>query len=194
MPLTGFPAGQVVRTVAVSPDDPQHVLVGVEGIGIYVSTDGGGTWQSGVGGLEANCSLHEIVFDPTNTQIVYTSDYLSGVYRSTDGGLTWTQINHGLRVRSAMGLSISADGQHLYVATNGEGVYRLDLGGQPPQPVSGVKPAIPSISTSVAAPTAPPEAIPTPSPEPSEGRGICGGVATVPLALAGLLWINRRRR
>ena len=202
-PLTGFPAGQVVRTVAVSPDDPQHVLVGVEGIGVYVSTDGGGTWQEGVAGLEANGSLHDIVFDPTNTQVVYTSDYLSGVYRSTDGGLTWTQINDGLRARSAMGLSISADGQHLYVATNGEGIYRLDLSGEPPQPVPGVTPAIPSTPPPVAAaptstlpptqPTVPPEATPTPTSEASEGRGICGGVAAIPLALAGLVWVRRRR-
>jgi len=154
--------------------------------------------------LEANCSLHEIVFDPTNTQVAYTSDYFSGVYRSTNGGLTWTQINDGLRIRSAMELSISSDGQYLYVATNGEGVYRLDLSGQPPQPAPGVTPAIPSTPTPVAAaptsapppvqPTAPPEILPTPTPAPAGGRGLCGGAAAIPLGLVGLAWMRRRRR
>jgi hypothetical protein len=31
-----------------------------------------------------------------------------------------------------MGLSISGDGQHLYVAVDGNGVCRLDLNGEPP--------------------------------------------------------------
>jgi photosystem II stability/assembly factor-like uncharacterized protein len=74
-----------------------------------------------------------MVFDPTNPQVVYASDYRSGMYRSTDGGHTWALINQGLHNRAVLGLSVSADGQHLYVATDGEGVYRLDLTGVPPK-------------------------------------------------------------
>jgi hypothetical protein len=48
--------------------------------------------------------------------------------------VTWTKINEGLRTRAVTGLSISTDGQVLYVATNGEGVFRLDIGGVPPAP------------------------------------------------------------
>jgi photosystem II stability/assembly factor-like uncharacterized protein len=132
--LNGLPEGETVRAVAVDPADTQHVLAGVEGLGVYSSTDGGGTWQPSYAGLEANNSLHDIVFDPTNSQVVYTSDHFSGVYRSIDGGLTWVQINDGLRTRSVNGLSISTDGQHLYAATDGEGVFRLDVSGQPPSP------------------------------------------------------------
>lgn len=132
--INGVPAGIWIRVVTVSPANPQHVLAGVREFGIYVSTDGGETWQAGYAGLEPNGSIQDIVFDPTNPQVVYASDHLSGVYRSADGGLIWTKINNGLYNRSAMGLSISADGQHLYVATDGEGVYRLDLSGEPPVP------------------------------------------------------------
>jgi photosystem II stability/assembly factor-like uncharacterized protein len=133
--LGGLP-GKTVRAVAVSPTDPQYVLVGIEAVGIYISADGGRTWRAGVAGLEANGSLHDIVFDPTNPQVVYASDYRSGVYRSTNGGRTWQQIKQGLLNRAALGLSISADGQHLYAAIDGGGVYRLDVNGIPPQPVT----------------------------------------------------------
>lgn len=132
--LNGLPEGVTVRAVAVDPADTQHVLAGVEGWGVYASTDGGDTWQPSYIGLETNNSLHDIVFDPANSQVVYTSDHFSGVYRSIDGGLTWVKINNGLRTRSVNGLSISADGQHLYAATNGEGTFRLDVSGQPPSP------------------------------------------------------------
>jgi len=131
-PLGGLPNNALVRAVAVSPADSQHVLVGIEAVGVYVSADGGQTWQPGIAGLEANGSLHDIVFDPTDPQVVYASDFRSGVYRSTDGGLTWLRVNQGLHNRAVMGLSISTDGQHLYVAVDGDGVYRLDLNGVPP--------------------------------------------------------------
>ncbi len=131
-PVSGLPAGVAVRAVAISPAGDGQVLAGLEGLGVYASNDGGASWLAGYAGLEANGSLHDIVFDPTNPQVVYTSDHSSGLYRSGDGGLTWIKINDGLRTRAATGLSISTDGLHLYVGTEGEGVFRLDLNGQAP--------------------------------------------------------------
>lgn len=130
-----IPDGGMVRAVAVNPTDPEYILAAVEGLGIYISTDGGQIWQAGVAGLEPNGSIHDIVFDPQNPKKIYTSDYFSGVYRSIDGGYTWVKINNGLHTRSVTGLSISADGNHMYAATHGEGVFRLDLNGQVPSAV-----------------------------------------------------------
>ena len=123
--VNGQPGESRVRAVAVSPTNPPRVLAGVDGLGVYVSDDGGQTWQAGITGLEPNGSLHDLVVDPTNPQIIYASDYFSGVYRSSDGGLIWKRINNGLQNRAALGLAISADGQHIYVGTNGAGVFRL---------------------------------------------------------------------
>jgi photosystem II stability/assembly factor-like uncharacterized protein len=130
--VAGLPAATAVRTVEIDPADSQHILAGVDGLGVYASSDGGKSWEASYAGLEPNSSLHDIVFDPTNSLVVYASDYQSGVYRSMNGGQTWQQINNGLRNRAATALSISDDGQHLYAATNGEGVFRLDLAGEPP--------------------------------------------------------------
>jgi photosystem II stability/assembly factor-like uncharacterized protein len=134
--LEGIPAGEGlnkgIRAVTIDHSDPQHMLACVGGLGAYRSDDGGVTWQHVIGGLEANTSCSDIVFDPLNAQIAYLSDYLSSVYRSEDGGSTWVKINNGLRTRSLYALSFSGDGQHLYLATNGEGVFRLDLSGHPP--------------------------------------------------------------
>jgi photosystem II stability/assembly factor-like uncharacterized protein len=132
--VASLSTSQPVRTVAVSPHNPKVVVAGVEQSGVFVSQDGGGTWRQFVSGFDAGNSLHDLVFDPLSPETIYASDYFSGVYRTTDGGRTWGKMNDGLRTRSALGLSISADGHHLYVATNGEGVFRLDLTGQPPVP------------------------------------------------------------
>ena len=132
--VNGEPGETRVRAVAVSPTNPPRVLAGIDSWGVYVSDDGGQSWQAGIAGLEPNGTLHDLIVDPTNPQVIYASDFASGVYRSVDAGMTWERINNGLRNRAALGLAISADGHHLYAATGGEGVYRLDLNGQPPTP------------------------------------------------------------
>ncbi len=123
---------RAVLSVAHHPMDPERVYVGLERAGLYVSNDGGVTWDSMVAGLNAEAAVSDILFDPTNPEVIYLSDRFSGVYRSLDGGQTWQAINNGLRTRFVNRMSISADGLHLYAATEGEGVFRLDLNGQPP--------------------------------------------------------------
>ncbi len=174
---------QPVRAVAVSPHNPQFVVVGVEQSGVFISRDGGGTWQQAVAGFDAGNSLHDIVFDPLDPQTIYASDYFSGVYRSTDGGQAWAKINDGLRTRSVLGLSISTDSQHLYVATNGEGVYRLDLNGQPPQPAT-------ILASTVTPETDAPQA--GGAAEPGSGLP-CLGSLLLPLVLVSLGWLIRRK-
>lgn len=120
-----------VHTVAINPDDPQEIFVSVHRDALYRSNDGGASWQHIVAGLEPNGSIHNIVYDPTNPDNIFASDLYSGVYMSTDGGDMWTKINDGLRSRAARSLVISADGQHLYVGTNEDGVLRLDVSGNP---------------------------------------------------------------
>jgi hypothetical protein len=166
--------------------------------------------------------LSDVVFDPTDPQVIVAADRFSGVYRSTDGGVTWQLINTGLRTRAVNKLAFSSDGAHLYAATEGEGVFRLDLDGRPPQPAPGVttpeaqltpgpSPTLvltamptqePGPTSVAAAPTttpiptelALPTATPVPAPEPSKGEGICGGAVAFPLALVGLILFQRREK
>ncbi len=128
----GLTPGASVRTIAIRPDNRQFLIAGLPNQGLYRSQDGGSSWKLISAGLEPNGNHRDILFDPTNSSIVYTSDILSGVYRSQDGGESWLKINNGLTNRAATSLSLSADGKHLYAATSGGGVFRLDLNGKPP--------------------------------------------------------------
>lgn len=182
--MAGLPNETRVGAITVHPQNSQHLMTGVESHGLYISTDGGGTWKQIAAGLQPNSSIRDILYDPINSEIVYLSDLLSGVYRSTDGGLIWTQINQGLTTRSTTGLAISSDGQHVYVATNGGGVFRLDLTGQPPRPAPGETPEAPPVA---------PEPMATSSAtEPSKDSGsICSGATAS--AVPGQAWFYRWR-
>jgi len=116
-----------VRAVAIHPRDPQVVYAGVEGGGIWTSKDGGGSWQHSSGGMDPEAAIRDIVIDPANCQVLYAADIRSGVYRSDNGARLWVRMNDGLRTRAVNALAISSDGQTLYAATEGEGVFRVDI-------------------------------------------------------------------
>jgi uncharacterized protein (TIGR03437 family) len=77
--------------------------------------------------MDPGASIRSIVIDPTSSQVVYAADLSTGVYRSDDGGKLWVQIAKGLTMRAVKALTISADGGTLYAATEGGGVFRLDV-------------------------------------------------------------------
>lgn len=121
-----------IRSVAIDPQNPEVVYAGAEKGGMWKSQDEGASWRQISSGLQPEASVRLIVIDPTNPDILYIADQFSGVFRSDDGGAGWEALNNGLDMRAVHELAISADGRHLYAATDGMGVFRLDLDGNPP--------------------------------------------------------------
>lgn len=70
-------------------------------------------------------SIWDIIIDPTDSQVVYAADHHSGVHISVNSGSTWRPINDGLTMRAVTQLDIASDGQVIYAATWGGGVFRL---------------------------------------------------------------------
>ena len=121
------PVSRPALSVAVDPQNANHVLAGLLFGGMRASTDGGVSWSIVAAGILPESDVADIVFDPTNPSVLYAADRLSGVYRSADGGVSWQAINNGLRMRAVNQLALAPDGAWLYAATEGEGVYRLEM-------------------------------------------------------------------
>lgn len=186
--------------VATNPADTKVIFAGFDRKSLYLSTDGGATWEQTVRGLAPEGTYTSIVFDPADPlRTVYVADLSSGVYRSTDAGKTWALINKGLTMRAINALAISADGLHLYAASEGGGVFRLDLNGEPPASASNPTPSPRRNATGSASP--PPVASQTPSssatapaPGAKSAAGLpCGSAAVLPVVVLGLCWFRRRR-
>jgi uncharacterized protein (TIGR03437 family) len=116
-----------VRSLAIDPTDSKTLYAGLENGGLFKSIDNGDHWQRNGVGMDTQAQVHAIVIDPANPQTIYAADLHSGVYRSQDQGNLWVQIDFGLRTRAVEAMAISSDGATLYAATQGEGVFRLDL-------------------------------------------------------------------
>jgi len=129
----GLPENLWPLSVAVDPRSPDLVLIGSDRQGLYRSSDGGQSWTQVYSGLPAEAIISTVLFHPITPGTVFCGDMFSGVYRSSDGGQSWLLMSNGLRTRTVTSLAISGDGLHLYAGTEGEGVFRIDFNGQPPE-------------------------------------------------------------
>lgn len=82
------PMSAYVMDIAVSPTNPDVIIVGVEAAGVYRSDDGGQTWEGHMKGAVRDC--HMVAFHPTNGNWVYAGGGEGAAY-SQDGGKTWLQ-------------------------------------------------------------------------------------------------------
>jgi len=127
-----------IRAVAIDPQNTEVVYAGAERGGMWKSQDEGASWAQISSGLPPEASVRSIVIDPMNPGTLYIADQFSGVFRSKDGGANWESLNSGLAMRSVHDLAISTDGRHLYAATDGMGVFRMDIAGNPPLSLSEI--------------------------------------------------------
>ncbi len=97
------------KTLAVSPHNPDLILLG--GSGLFISADGGETWEERSSGLPAYpLKLHP---SPSDPQIFYGSIGEGGgyqnLYRTLNGGSDWIQLTD-----KGIGFAIDSTGQTIY--------------------------------------------------------------------------------
>jgi photosystem II stability/assembly factor-like uncharacterized protein len=106
---TGIPTR--IGVIAIDPFDSTHLRVGGIGAnessprpedfgGMFVSHDGGVSWQRETFISKNNYWCHAIVFHPTERGMLLATcteqGAKSGIWRSADGGENWSQVTEGL--------------------------------------------------------------------------------------------------
>ena len=82
-----------VQSIALSPEDPQTIVAGVEAGAVVRTTDGGKTWSVHLKGAVRDC--HSLVFHHSSGDWVYEAGG-GGAAFSRDGGSSWIQPKKGL--------------------------------------------------------------------------------------------------
>jgi photosystem II stability/assembly factor-like uncharacterized protein len=88
-------AGAGLFSLSVSPFDSTNVL-SLTATGVFVSFDGGNTWQNTLKTAQINAALGTVVFDPANPSTAYAAMCTAAactVSRSRDSGKSWTNIS-----------------------------------------------------------------------------------------------------
>jgi photosystem II stability/assembly factor-like uncharacterized protein len=81
--VIGPGGGGALFAPAISPVDPNRVLVACDMTGSYLSTNGGQSWRN----FNLRGRVHWFVLDPKNVDVIYALSI--GLWRSTDAGRTW---------------------------------------------------------------------------------------------------------
>jgi len=92
-PLPGVPPGRLVNALQVDPGDPNVVYANSFGLGLFVSTDGGGAWQRLGGNDPAIIFILNFVVDPSNPLRLLAATNDAGLRISDDRGLVWNAAN-----------------------------------------------------------------------------------------------------
>jgi hypothetical protein len=110
-----------VSSIIIDPLAKARVFAGIDGAGIYRSTDSGGSWLPATL-TPVTTRVKALVMKPGDGTLLFAGTYGSGVYRSADSGATWTACaNTGLANRNVLALVSNSTGG-LYAGT-GDGIY-----------------------------------------------------------------------
>ena len=92
--------GKQIWSVAVHPDDPNHILAGTTPPGLFRTKDGGKSWERlpVSDDIAQMCfagapKVSAIAFDPRDSRTVWMTVEIDGVWKSLDGGDTWVQMS-----------------------------------------------------------------------------------------------------
>jgi photosystem II stability/assembly factor-like uncharacterized protein len=85
----------VVDAIAVDPNDAQTILVATDGGGVNRTTDGGSSWEIGIGGTAALAG-RSLRFRPDSSTELFLGTSSLAVFRSTDGGDHFVQSSNGI--------------------------------------------------------------------------------------------------
>jgi hypothetical protein len=123
----GWASFSIVTAIEVNPIDGNTIFMGVYGLGILRSTDGGTSWSAANTGFSAT-SVTSLVSVPSRPLTLYAATDGAGVFRSTDGGVSWSLHDWAGAWDWARGMAIDpVDPDVMYITAQGNGFSAIDL-------------------------------------------------------------------
>jgi photosystem II stability/assembly factor-like uncharacterized protein len=119
----------VINAVAVHPDRPERVFLGVDDVGIMISADGGESYEVSNAGF-INRQVRAVVADKAERGRIYAGVIFDrtngGLFVSEDGGGAWRQSTNGMGARDVYSIYQSdSNPATIYAGTN-NGLFRSD--------------------------------------------------------------------
>ena len=112
--------GLCLHSICPWPGDPKRMAVAISAAGVWVTEDGGESWQPGFSGLvphyipeearegATDLCVHNMHRSPERPERLYIQ-FHGGVYRSDDAGASWTDIGSDGGLPSDFGFPLAVD-------------------------------------------------------------------------------------
>jgi len=163
-PLSPIAGGEGVNTLALDPNDDDHLYAATFEAGVWTTLDGGVSWQAasyGLPGMGADTNPTALWLNPEDANMAYVAIEGGGVYRTNDGGTWWQAYGSGFPSSvTVYALAASArDPTRLWAATS-DGIWVME-------PARHWLPLVAKrwVVSPTATPTATAVPVPTPTPQ-----------------------------
>jgi hypothetical protein len=134
-PLGAGTLPPAVRSIAVSPADPDVIYAGTEPAGIFCSRDRGATWHEDAqvaklrearkwqypGKIESH--IRNITIDRDDPQCIYAAVQIGGLLRTEDGGAHWEDVTVDIDPDVHTIMQHPTDSRILFAVCGGGGEY-----------------------------------------------------------------------
>ena len=80
-----------ITSLALDPNNEDHLLVGSPTGGIWKTLDGGDTWTP-IYDYQAILKIYSLAINPAQSNDYFAGTWGGGIQRSQDGGLTWSGV------------------------------------------------------------------------------------------------------
>lgn len=124
-------------SIVVDPVTTTTLYAGLNGAGIYKSTDSGATWTAATT-QPVNRRIKAVAIDKNDSTKLYAAAYGGGVFKSTDSGVTWSACATSPANLNLVSLIINASGKlyagteaGVFVSADGCGIWTPINGGLP---------------------------------------------------------------
>lgn len=99
------------------------LFAGTDGVGMFVSYNGGKLWAPCDSGLDTKYAYCMALLSVGNKVYVGTGN---GVFSTSNMAVTWDPNSNGLTTKYVR--SLASDGSYIYAGTNGGGIFKLNTG------------------------------------------------------------------
>lgn len=104
-----------IQTLAASDKQPDVLIAGTWGEGVFRSIDGGITWEASNNGL-SHPFISTIAIDPEHPEFIYAGTWGEGIFSSRDEGRTWQKVEN-TEIAPRINELVIDHNRNLYVAT-----------------------------------------------------------------------------
>ena len=122
-----------LKDIDLDPNNSSIIFLASLGAGAYRSSDGGSTWEFGVGGT-GGMSLNAVRFAPGSSSVIYLGASSIGVLKSTDGGASFVRSSVGIGALEVVSVEANpTDVSEIAIsfqALNSGGIYTSTDAGQ----------------------------------------------------------------
>jgi photosystem II stability/assembly factor-like uncharacterized protein len=98
--------GLTLHSIAIDAGDPKRMHVGMSGVGVFETTDGGKTWRTRNQGIPApfnpdkddpigHC-VHHLVAHPVSPRVLFMQNHFAPMWLRADGDTKWENASEGL--------------------------------------------------------------------------------------------------